>query len=56
MLVPYNPLDYIQALSEELDSLRVSMHEIRVAAGLAEMAGQESGDQALRCSGWLHNQ
>lgn len=39
MLVPYNPLDYIQALSEELDSLRVSMHEIRVAAGLAEMAG-----------------
>jgi hypothetical protein len=39
MLVPYNPLDYIQALTEELDSLRVSMHEMRVAAGLAEMAG-----------------
>lgn len=39
MLVPYNPLDYVQALSEELDSLRVSMHELRVAAGLAEMSG-----------------
>lgn len=39
MLVPYNPLDYVQALSEELDSLRVHMHELRVAAGLAEMSG-----------------
>ncbi|MGI6308301.1 MAG: DUF881 domain-containing protein [Dethiobacteria bacterium] len=39
MLVPYDPLDYVQALSEELDSLRVSMHELRVAAGLAEMSG-----------------
>jgi len=39
MLVPYNPLDYVQTLSEELDSLRVSMHELRVAAGLAEMSG-----------------
>lgn len=39
MLVPYNPLDYVQALSEELDSLRVAMHELRVAAGLAEMSG-----------------
>lgn len=39
MLVPYDPLDYAQALSEELDNLRVSMHELRVAAGLAEMSG-----------------
>jgi hypothetical protein len=39
MLVPYNPLDYIQTLTEELDTLRVSMHEMRVAAGLAEMSG-----------------
>jgi len=39
MLVPYNPLDYIQTLTEELDSLRVSMLEMRAAAGLAEMAG-----------------
>jgi hypothetical protein len=39
MLVPYNPLDYIQTLTEELDSLRVSMHEMQVAAGLAEMVG-----------------
>ncbi|NLJ55985.1 MAG: DUF881 domain-containing protein [Firmicutes bacterium] len=39
MLVPYDPLHYIQTLNEELDSLRVSMHELRVAAGLAEMSG-----------------
>jgi len=39
MLMPYNPLDYVQALTEELDSMRVNAHEIRVASGLAEMAG-----------------
>jgi hypothetical protein len=39
MLSPLNPLDYIQALSEEIDSLRVNLHEMRVTAGLAEMAG-----------------
>ncbi|MEW5921700.1 MAG: DUF881 domain-containing protein [Bacillota bacterium] len=39
MLVPYSPLDYIQTLNEEIDSLRVSLHEVRVAAGLAEMSG-----------------
>lgn len=39
MLVPYNPLDYIQTLTEEMDSLRISLHEMRVAAGFAEMAG-----------------
>ena len=39
MLVPYNPLDYIQSLNEEIDSLRVSLHEVRMAAGLAEMSG-----------------
>lgn len=39
MLVPYNPLDYIQSLNEEIDSLRVSLHEVRTAAGLAEMSG-----------------
>ncbi|MGI5876028.1 MAG: DUF881 domain-containing protein [Dethiobacteria bacterium] len=39
MLSPLNPLDYIKTLSEELDSLRVNLHEVRVAAGLSEMAG-----------------
>ncbi len=39
LLVPYNPLDYIQSLSEEIDSLRVSIHELRVASGYAEMSG-----------------
>ena len=39
MLVPYNPLDYIQSLTEEIDTLRVSLHEVRVTSGLAEMSG-----------------
>ena len=39
MLVPYNPLDYIQSLNDEIDSLRVGLHEVRTAAGLAEMSG-----------------
>ncbi len=39
MVVPYNPLDYIQSLSEEIDSLRVNLHEARSAAGFAEMSG-----------------
>jgi len=39
MLVPYNPAEYVQVLTEEIDALRVSLHEIRVDAGLAEMAG-----------------
>ena len=40
MLVPYSPLDYIQAVTEEINSLRVSLHEVRMAAGLAEMSGK----------------
>lgn len=39
MLVPYNPLDYIQALTEEIDALRVSLHEVKVDSGMAEMSG-----------------
>jgi hypothetical protein len=39
MLVPYNPLDYIQSLTEEIDALRVSLHEVRVDSGQAEMSG-----------------
>lgn len=37
---PYNPLEYIQSLSEEIDSLRVSLHELRMEAGLAEITGE----------------
>ncbi len=40
MLVPYNPLDYIQSLTEEVDSLRVSLHELRVSSGFAELSGE----------------
>ncbi len=39
MMVPYNPIEHIQSLSSELDKLRVDLHELRVAAGLAEMTG-----------------
>ncbi len=39
MVVPYNPLDYIQSLTEEIDTLRVNLHEVRVASGFAEMSG-----------------
>ncbi len=39
LMVPYNPIEHIQSLSSELDKLRVDLHELRVAAGLAEMTG-----------------
>ena len=39
MLIPYNPLEYIQTLTDELDALRVALHETRVDSGLAEMVG-----------------
>ena len=38
--VPYNPVEHIQSLSDELDALRVKHHELRVATGLAEMSGE----------------
>lgn len=37
--VPYNPVEQLQAMSEELDSIRLRLHELRVASGLAEMTG-----------------
>ncbi len=37
--VPYNPIEHIQSLTSELDKLRVDLHELRMAAGLAEMTG-----------------
>ncbi len=37
---PYNPLEYIQSLNEEIDSLRLSLHELRLEAGFAEMVGE----------------
>lgn len=39
LVVPYNPVEHIQALTDELDKLRVSLHEVRVLAGLAELSG-----------------
>ena len=39
LVTPYNPEEQLQAISAELDSLRLHLHELRVAAGLAEMSG-----------------
>jgi hypothetical protein len=39
LLMPYNPLDHIRTLSREIDSLRVTLHEMRSRAGFVEMMG-----------------
>lgn len=39
LTVPYNPIEHLQMLTDELDSIRLRLHELRVAAGLAEMSG-----------------
>ena len=39
LVTPYNPAEHLQSLTEELDALRLRYHELRVAAGLAEMTG-----------------
>ncbi|MGI6097342.1 MAG: DUF881 domain-containing protein [Dethiobacteria bacterium] len=38
-VVPYNPLELVQALTEELDALRLQLHETRAAAGYSELSG-----------------
>lgn len=38
-LVTHNPLDRIQALTKEVDSLRTALYDTRVNAGLAELPG-----------------
>ncbi len=37
--VSYNPVEHMQALTEEIDSLRLRMHEVRASAGQAELSG-----------------
>lgn len=39
LMVPYNPVEHLQIITEEMDALRLRLHELRVAAGLAEMTG-----------------
>ncbi|MBS4030193.1 MAG: DUF881 domain-containing protein [Clostridiales bacterium] len=39
LLMPYNPLDHIRNLTREIDSLRVTVHELRTRSGFAEMTG-----------------
>ncbi len=39
LVTPYNPVDQLQTITDELDSLRLRLHELRVASGLAEMTG-----------------
>ena len=37
--VPFNPLEHIQSLTREIDSLRASLYEVRVEAGHEELTG-----------------
>ena len=38
--VPYNPVEHIQSLNEEIDSLRLTNRDLRVEAGFDEMRGE----------------
>ncbi len=40
LVTPYNPTDHIRTLSREIDSLRVTLHELRSSAGFVEMMGE----------------
>lgn len=39
LVTSYNPAEQLQTITDELDSLRLRLHELRVASGLAEMSG-----------------
>ena len=39
LVTPHNLEEQIQTITEELDSLRLRLHELRVTSGLAEMTG-----------------
>lgn len=38
-IVPFNPADHIDSLTSELDSIRTSLYDTRVAAGFTELSG-----------------
>lgn len=38
--VPYDPKEQLESLNEELDATRLKLHELRIQAGLLEMAGE----------------
>jgi len=40
LTVPYNPVEHIQSLNEEIDDLRLTNRELRVEAGFDEMRGE----------------
>lgn len=39
LIMPYSEQEQIRALSKEMDSLRVTLHEVRTRAGFAELTG-----------------
>jgi len=39
LLMPLNPLETIRTLTRELDTLRVTLHELRAMSGFAELSG-----------------
>jgi hypothetical protein len=43
----YSPVEQIKNLSDEVDSLRVTLREIRSAAGFLEMTGKESSSRSM---------
>ncbi len=40
LTVPYNPVEHIQSLNEEIDDLRLTNRDLRVEAGFEEMSGE----------------
>lgn len=39
LVMPYNPLEQVRTLTREIDSLRVTLHDLRSQAGFAETIG-----------------
>ena len=39
LMTPYDSVEHIRTLTREIDSLRVTLHELRTRAGFAEMSG-----------------
>ncbi|MDW7650094.1 MAG: DUF881 domain-containing protein [Bacillota bacterium] len=39
LVTPYDPLEHIRTLTREMDSLRVTLHDLRTRSGFAEQSG-----------------
>ena len=58
---PDDPMEQIQALNEEIDDLRLTLRELRVEAGFAEMRGEgiivelSDGEEAVTSDALIHD-